>query len=61
MMIARVYFLLCLLAGVAGVGLYLTGLFSTAVTMIFGFIVSVLAGAALLIVFPAMMSERVRH
>ena len=59
-MIARVYLLLCLLAATAGVGLYLTDSFGGPVTMIFGFIVSVLAGAALLVVFPAMMSERVR-
>jgi len=60
-MAARVYFVLCLLAAVAGSGLYLGGLFSAAVTMIFGFIISVLARAALLVVFPAMLSEGVRH
>ena len=60
-MIARVYLLFCLLAAIAGVGLYLTDSFGGTVTMIFGFIVSVLAGAALLVVFPATMSERVRH
>ena len=58
-MIARVYVLLCLFAGGAGAGLYLTDSFNTIVLMIFGFFVSILAGAALLVVFPAMLSERV--
>lgn len=59
MRIARIYGLLWLLAAVAGVGLYLTGSFNPATSMIFGFLVSILAGASLLVVFPAVMSERV--
>lgn len=59
MMIARIYGLLWLLTATAGGILYLTGSFSAVVTMIFGFIVHALAGAALLVVFPAMLTERV--
>ena len=59
MMIARVYGLLWLLAAALGAGLYLTDSFDTTSSTVFGFFVSVLTGSALLVVFPAMMSERV--
>lgn len=59
MMIARIYGLLWLFAAFVGGGLYLTDSFNTVTSMIFGFIVAGLAGAALLVVFPAVMTERV--
>jgi hypothetical protein len=59
MIVAKVYGLLWLLAAALGTGLYVTGSFDMTSTVLFGFFVSVLAGAALLVVFPAIMSERV--
>jgi hypothetical protein len=59
MFIARIYgFLWLFVAATAGV-FYLTGSFNPAVTLVFGFIVSVLAGAGMLAVYPAVMTERV--
>ncbi|HEY8560382.1 MAG TPA: hypothetical protein VIL74_08385 [Pyrinomonadaceae bacterium] len=56
---AKIYGLLWLSVAAAAGVFYLTGSFNTAVTLIFGFIVSVLAGAGMLAVFPAVMTERV--
>jgi hypothetical protein len=59
MMVARIYGLLWILAAIVGGALYLTDSFSLASSMILVFFVSVLGGAALLVVYPAMLSERV--
>ncbi len=52
------YAILWLTAVLAGIALYLTDSFDYATTMMFGFSVSVLAGAAPLVIFPLMMSLR---
>ena len=59
MLIARIYGLLWLLVMAAAVTVYLTGSFNFATTMILGFIASVLAGAGMLAVYPALMTEDV--
>ena len=59
MLMARKYGLLWLFVAAAAGVFYLTGSFNPAVTLGFGFIVSVLAGAGMLAVYPAVMSERV--
>ncbi|MDQ3750034.1 MAG: hypothetical protein M3367_13645 [Acidobacteriota bacterium] len=59
MLIARIYGLLCLLVAAAAVAVYLTGSFTIATTVILGFIASVLAGAGMLVVYPALLTERV--
>lgn len=41
------------------VALYVTDSFTFAATMILGFTASVLAGAGMLVVYPAVMTERV--
>ena len=59
MLVARVYGVsFILVAGAIGV-LYLTDSFTFGTSMILGFIASVLAGAGLLTVYPALMTERV--
>ena len=60
MKLAKVYGLMWLLAGLVGGGLYSTNSFDTTSSLVYGFTISVLTGASLLVVFPAMMSERVR-
>ena len=57
MRIAKIYGLMCLLVTAVAVTLYLTDYFNFATTMILGFIASVLAGAGLLVVYPAVMTE----
>lgn len=59
MLIVRIYVFLWLLAALAGGILYLTGAFGGLITVIYGFIVHALAGAALLVVLPVMITERV--
>ncbi len=59
MLTAKIYGLLWLFVAAAAGVFYLTGSFDSATTLVFGFIVSVLAGAGLLVVFPAVMTERV--
>ena len=56
MKITITYAILWLTALLAGIALYLTDSFNYATTMVFGFSVSVIAGAAPLVVFPLMMS-----
>ena len=58
MLVARIYGLIWLIAAAAGAILFFTNSFSPAASIVFGFIVSVLTGAALLVVFPAVMTER---
>jgi hypothetical protein len=58
MKIGSLYGFFWLVAAVAFAALYLTGSFNYATTMIFGFSVSILAGAAPLMVFPLMMSSQ---
>lgn len=58
MLVARIYGLIWLLVAAAGGVLYVTESFNTATTILYGFIVSTLAGAGLLTVFPAVMTER---
>jgi hypothetical protein len=58
MLVARIYGLIWLLVAAAGALLYFTDSFNTATTILYGFIVSTLAGAGLLAVFPAVMTER---
>jgi hypothetical protein len=59
MMIARIYGLMwVLIAAVAGV-LYLTDSFTFAAIMVLGFIASVLTGAGMLTIYPALMKEDV--
>lgn len=59
MLLARIYGQSwVLIAAVAG-AFYLTDSFTYGLTMILGFIASVLAGAGLLAVYPAMMTEDV--
>jgi hypothetical protein len=59
MFAARTYGLLWLFAAVAGGLLYLTNSFGLTATMVYGFAVSVLAGAGILVVYPALLHERV--
>lgn len=59
MLLARIYGFLWLLAAFVGGGLYLSDSFNAVTSIIFGFSVALLAGAGLLVVFPAMMSDRV--
>ena len=58
MLVARIYGLIWLFTAIAGALLYFTDSFNTATTMLYGFIVSTLAGAGLLVVFPVVMTER---
>lgn len=58
MKIARIYGYLWILVAMAGGVLWLTNSFTTASSLVLGFVASTLAGAALLVVFPAMMSEQ---
>lgn len=57
MLIARIYGLMWILVVAAAVALYLTSSFSFGMTMILGFTASVLAGAGMLVVYPALMTE----
>lgn len=59
MMIVRIYGLLWVLAAIVGGVLYLSDSFNAITSIIFGFIVAALAGAALLVVFPVVMTKRV--
>lgn len=60
MLITRIYALSWILvAGAVGV-LYLTGSLTYGTVMFSGFITSVLAGAGLLVVYPVLMTEKVR-
>ena len=58
MLVARIYGLIWLFVAAAGAVLYFTDSFNLATTILYGFIVSTLAGAGLLAVFPAVMAER---
>lgn len=59
MLTAKIYGVICLLfAATTGV-LYLTDSITFTVFMILGFIASVLGGAGILTVYPAMLSDRV--
>ena len=58
-MMAKIYGLMCLLVTAVAAALYLIDSFNFATTMILGFIASVLAGAGLLVVYPALMTEDV--
>ena len=58
MLVARIYGLIWLLAAAVGAVLYFTDSFNALTTVLYGFTVSSLAGAGLLTVFPAVMSER---
>lgn len=58
MLVARIYGLIWLFMAAIGAVLYFTGSFNSAATIIYGFIVSILGGAALLVVFPVLMTER---
>ncbi len=59
MTIVRIYGLMWILvAATAGI-LYLTDSFTFAAVMVLGFIASVLTGAGMLTVYPAMMKEDV--
>jgi hypothetical protein len=59
MLVARVYGVsFILVAGAIGI-LYVTDSFTFGTSMVLGFIASVLAGAGLLVVYPALMTERV--
>jgi cytochrome c oxidase subunit IV len=58
MLVARIYGLIWLFVATVGAVLYFTDSFSMAMTILYGFIVSTLAGAGLLAVFPAVMTER---
>ena len=57
MLLLRIYGLVWALAAAAGAALYFTDSFTLATTMALGFLVSVLAGAFLLVVYPSMMSQ----
>jgi hypothetical protein len=59
MRVAKLYGLLWAVAAFAITGLYLTDSFNTTTSIILGFFVSVLAGSGLLVVYPALMTERV--
>ena len=59
MLIAKIYGLMCLLVAAAAGGLYLTDSFNFAASMVLGFAASVLSGAFLLVVYPALLTERV--
>ena len=59
MMVARIYALMCLLVMAGAVAMYLTDSFNFATTIVLGFIASVLTGAGLLVVYPALMTEDV--
>ena len=58
MLVARIYGLMWLFAAAFGGVLYFTDSFNTTTSLVFGFIVTFLGGAGLLVVFPAMMAER---
>lgn len=59
MLSAKIYGVIWLLfAAIAGV-LYLTDSFTFTVSMILGFIASVLGGSGILVVYPIMLTERV--
>lgn len=58
MLVARIYGLIWLFVAAAGAVLYFTDSFNLGATILYGFIVSTLAGAGLLAVFPAVMTER---
>lgn len=58
MLLARIYGSIWLFVAAAGAVLYFTDSFNMATTILYGFIVSTLAGAGLLAVFPAVMTER---
>ena len=58
MLVARIYGLIWLFVATAGAVLYFTDSFNTATTTLYGFIVSLLAGAGMLAVYPAVMTER---
>ena len=58
MLIARIYALSWILVvGAVGV-LHVTDSFTYGTAMILGFVASILAGAGLLVVYPAMLTER---
>ena len=59
MRLTRLYGFLWMVAAVATTGLYLTDSFNTTTSITLGFFVSVLTGAGLLVVYPALMTERV--
>lgn len=59
MLIAKIYGLLWLITAAVGGVLYSTDSFSGLISIAFGFIVAALGGAAILVAFPAMMTERV--
>jgi hypothetical protein len=59
MVIARIYILFWALALVAGAVLYLTDSLSSTTVLALGFTVHALAGAGLLVVFPAVIAEHV--
>ncbi|HKP70494.1 MAG TPA: hypothetical protein VJV05_14495 [Pyrinomonadaceae bacterium] len=58
MFVAKVYGYLWLVGMAVGTVLYLTDSFDSTSTLFFGYFVSVLAGAGLLVVFPAIVSDR---
>ena len=59
MLTARIYVLLWLLLTAVAVNTFLNDSFSYGTTMILGFSASILAGAGLLVVYPALLTERV--
>jgi hypothetical protein len=59
MLVARIYGLMCLFVMAGAVAVYLTDSFNFGTTMILGFIASILAGAGMLTVYPALMREDV--
>lgn len=58
MLVARIYGLIWLFVAAVGAVLYFTDSFNTAATVLYGFTVSSLAGAGMLAVYPAVMTER---
>jgi hypothetical protein len=56
----KIYGLMWLLVAAAAGVFYLTDSFTYAVTMVLGFAATALGGAGLLVVYPILMSERVR-
>ena len=59
MMIAKIYTLMWVLVVTVIAALYLTDSFTFGTTIVLGFTASVLAGAGLLVVYPALMTEDV--
>lgn len=60
MFLTKIYGISWLLVVVTAAAMFLTGTLTNVATLILGFIASVLTGAGMLVIYPALMNEDIR-